>query len=680
MKDPFKIGDWTVEPALNRVSAKSITKALEPRLMRLLILLAETPGEPVSKDHILQEVWGGLSVTDESLSQAISKLRKVLGDDPDKPVYIETIRKQGYRLCTTVSPPDRSEAPSKAMLYIALALIGVTAVTAFLTGGKTAVAPKIEQFFLAQPLTSQLGRERDPVLSHAGDFVVYSASTDGEDQQIYLHGIGRGAGDRQLTNRGTNYAPAIMPDDRSIIFMRRQNNRCSLILLSLLDGAERILGNCDGNQYPDAALSPDGKKIAFSAQAAGEAENSLHILDVGTGNHEKITSPPLSIWGDYDPVFSADGESLFFARSVSESMQDVYRIDLETGHEQRLTHDGRNIMGIALAGDKIRFASNRDGRYGIWEMPASGGEMQRLPISQTGILNPSTDATGDRLVFEAMNRVSSLQATSDGGEQTPLFSFNGEILHPDASVTGQIAFTSNRSGYFEIWSSGPNGENLVRLTDFRSGFTAHPRFSPDGGRIAFDARPGGTAHLYVMNDDGSDINRVSAEDGINRYAPTWTADGTSLLFSRETDGQLELWQLDLATGEERQLTRTGGTFGTLTPGGTLLHTRPNIPGIWRLSPEKTEPDLVLDAVHFSDWGNWRTDGTTIRYFDRESESLRRLDLGTGQITTMQAVDGFVPTADPAIGFAASGDSTFVVIRERLESDLQMVEMDPPPNQ
>lgn len=679
MKDPFKIGDWTVEPALNRVSAKSITKALEPRLMRLLILLADTPGEPVSKDRILQEVWGGLSVTDESLSQAISKLRKVLGDDPDKPVYIETIRKQGYRLCTSVSAPDQLKAPSRAMLYIALVLIGITAITALLTGGRNTTSPQSAPFFLAHPLTSQPGRERDPVLSHAGDFVVYSATTNGTDQQLFLHGIGRGAGDRQLTNQGTNYAPAILPDDRSIVFMRRQKERCSLILLSLLDGAERIAGSCDGNQYPDTAVSADGKKIAFSAQAPGDVENSLHILDIETSELEKITTPPPSIWGDYDPVFSTDGQSLFFARSVSESMQDVYRINLETGQEQRLTNDGRNIMGIALAGDAIRFASNRDGRYGIWEIPSLSGEMRRLPISQTGILNPSTDVSGNRLVFEAMNRVSSLQATNDNGDQTTLFSFNGEILHPDASVNGQIAFTSNRSGYFEIWSSGPSGENLVRLTDFRSGFTAHPRFSPDGNQIAFDARPDGIAHLYVMDADGTNLTRVGMDD-VNRYAPTWSADGKHLIFSRETNGQLELWQLDLATGVETQLTQTGGTFGYLMPDDTLLHTRPNIRGVWRLSPRQTEPELILDAVHFSDWGNWDTDGVAIRYFDRDSARLRDLNMSNGEVTLIQQINGFVPTADPAVGFAPSGDNAFVVIRERLESDLQMVEINPSPNQ
>lgn len=112
MEGPFKIGSWLIEPELNRIVRQQHQQAIEPRLMRLLVLLAAKPRELVSKDVIFDEVWGGLAVTDESLAQAISKLRKLLDDGPDGPVYIETIRKKGYRLVADVKPADPLDAGS----------------------------------------------------------------------------------------------------------------------------------------------------------------------------------------------------------------------------------------------------------------------------------------------------------------------------------------------------------------------------------------------------------------------------------------------------------------------------------------------------------------------------------------------------------------------------------------
>jgi DNA-binding winged helix-turn-helix (wHTH) protein/TolB-like protein/Tfp pilus assembly protein PilF len=109
----LKVGDWTVEPALNQVSAPGQTVKLEPRVMSVLVYLAQRPGEVVSRDALLSAVWSGVIVGDDSLTQAVIKLRKALGDTAEKPAYIQTISKRGYRL---VAPVVRSEEIPSAPL------------------------------------------------------------------------------------------------------------------------------------------------------------------------------------------------------------------------------------------------------------------------------------------------------------------------------------------------------------------------------------------------------------------------------------------------------------------------------------------------------------------------------------------------------------------------------------
>ncbi len=72
--------------------------------MRLLQCLADHPGEVVSIDDLLNQVWSGVSVSPDSVYQAVASLRRLLGDDPKQPAYIETVPRLGYRMVATVSP------------------------------------------------------------------------------------------------------------------------------------------------------------------------------------------------------------------------------------------------------------------------------------------------------------------------------------------------------------------------------------------------------------------------------------------------------------------------------------------------------------------------------------------------------------------------------------------------
>ncbi len=101
----LQVGDWAVEPALNLLSTAGNSVKLEPKSMAVLVYLARRPGLVVSREVLLAAVWPGVVVGDDSLSQVVTKLRRALGDGQDKPTYIQTISKGGYRL---IAPVQRS--------------------------------------------------------------------------------------------------------------------------------------------------------------------------------------------------------------------------------------------------------------------------------------------------------------------------------------------------------------------------------------------------------------------------------------------------------------------------------------------------------------------------------------------------------------------------------------------
>jgi len=106
------VGDWWVDPAANEVGRDGAPTRIEPKAMEVLTVLAAHAGHVVSRDALLSEVWPGVIVGDEALTQTIIKLRKALRDNPRAPAYIETIAKRGYRLVAPVRSVE-TEAPAE---------------------------------------------------------------------------------------------------------------------------------------------------------------------------------------------------------------------------------------------------------------------------------------------------------------------------------------------------------------------------------------------------------------------------------------------------------------------------------------------------------------------------------------------------------------------------------------
>jgi DNA-binding winged helix-turn-helix (wHTH) protein len=103
---PVQVGDWIVEPALDTISRNGESQKLEPRTMRLLICLVDSAGAVVSIERLLSEVWTGVIVGSASVYQAVSQLRKILGDTDPEPTYIATVPRKGYRLIAAVHPVE----------------------------------------------------------------------------------------------------------------------------------------------------------------------------------------------------------------------------------------------------------------------------------------------------------------------------------------------------------------------------------------------------------------------------------------------------------------------------------------------------------------------------------------------------------------------------------------------
>ena len=103
LQEGFFLDEWFVEPQLGRLSKDEKMVQLEPKIMEVLVFLAENQGKTLKKEQFFNLVWADVNVTEHVLARAISELRRVLKDNPQNPRFIQTIPKIGYRLIMPVS-------------------------------------------------------------------------------------------------------------------------------------------------------------------------------------------------------------------------------------------------------------------------------------------------------------------------------------------------------------------------------------------------------------------------------------------------------------------------------------------------------------------------------------------------------------------------------------------------
>ncbi len=106
-------GEFSLDLAAQQLSRGGQALHLPPRVFAVLVHLAGSAGRLVTKDQLLDAVWGHRAVSDSALKVAINALRTALGDDPKAPLHLETVARRGYRFLGVIQPVQPVTAQAK---------------------------------------------------------------------------------------------------------------------------------------------------------------------------------------------------------------------------------------------------------------------------------------------------------------------------------------------------------------------------------------------------------------------------------------------------------------------------------------------------------------------------------------------------------------------------------------
>jgi Tol biopolymer transport system component/DNA-binding winged helix-turn-helix (wHTH) protein len=661
---PFDVGEWQAHPSLNRLTRGSEEVRLEPKVMQVLEALAEVPGEVVTREQLVARVWPDVFVSDDVLHRAIRELRRAFGDETAKPAYIETIRKRGYRLIAPVrdiqqtgvvtdevkaAPPVQVQKANRFVAVASIVLAGVLSAVVFALASRPVPVDPSPSSVRFVAMTSGPMNETDPAISPDGARLAFSMRpAPGETGQTDIY-ITEGAGrtpTRITEHPADDRYPAWSPDAASLAFIRLDGRTCDIMLLAVANRRERRVAACGNFEEPRLSWSNDGEWLIESFAPGPDPIRGWQVARVSaaTGVRETLTLPPPGTLGDYYPAVSPDGTRIAFVRGINGATSDVHVVSINGGAPSRITWDNQDLVGLDWSADgkSLVYATDRAGGYTIWQTSLDGGDPQLVVGGAAKLKHPSVARHSGRMTYESWAYeinlweapiVDSLDLEGDlSSTLRPAVSTSDQWNHsPDLSPNQkQLAFVSTRSGNAEVWLSDRDGGNARQLTTFGRASMRVPRWSPDGTTILISATVNGQPDLYLIDVAGT-MTRLT-DDGEDEVAPSWSHDGSAVMFGARLAGTWQVVRMNLADRSRKQITVDGGYSAHPSPDGkSIFFTRLERPGVWTIAADGGDATLLVPNGRAAENLNWRVTPNGIYYVGSTADHVvvRRAPLAGG---------------------------------------------------
>ncbi|MGI8772242.1 MAG: winged helix-turn-helix domain-containing protein [Acidobacteriaceae bacterium] len=728
----WRFGVFEIEAYSGELRRNGVPVRLREQSTRILLFLLEHAGRMVTREQLRQHLWPANTFVDfdHSLNTAVMKLREALGDPADKPIYIQTIPKKGYRFIAPVirvaehqvehalltSPAEAApvsveilqtgeaaielepaglDRPERRWTLLSRKSLMLLLLVVASVGAGTWIRPHAPSIRHSMhwsvvssnqrlvPLTTVSGNATSPAFSPDARQIAFL--WDGEDRRredVYVQMVGADTPLRLTHNQsGFLSNPQWSPDGQHVAFARCDGKQDGIYLVPALGGQERKLTTVScrwGAGRPIWTL--DGASMLLMDRCNPSGRHGLVLLSLTTGDKRCLTAPANA--DDFTEALSPDGTTVAFARLTSAPVSEIYTIRLAGGAPRRLTFDGRAVRDLMWTPDGryITFLSDRGILARTWRVPAHGGPVEPETvypgvgsISKDGTRFAYADAGGEAPAIWRAD----LAGRGDRVEKKSklIFSQYRDDEAQPAPDGGRIAWQSTRTGNDEIWLSGADGTSPVQLTSFGR-FSGSPHWSPDGRWIAFDSRPREHSEIYVVDAEGRNLHAITngANDDV---VPSWSRDGKSIYFASMRTGSSQLWKHSLDSGVERQLTQHGG-FSALesSDGATLYYTKFDQPGTWSMPAAGGDESLVVAGKpQVGYWGHLAVADAGLYLLDADAEPRPAIDFysfATHRVTTVLPLEKTPGVWGPSLSAAADGRSIFYTQSDQ-QSGILMIE-------
>jgi serine/threonine protein kinase len=389
-----------------------------------------------------------------------------------------------------------------------------------------------------------------PSLSPDGKNIIFASETNG-DRNVYLQRVG-GKNQVNLTpdSKESDTMPAFSADGKYIAFRSERNPNGIYVMEETGENARRI---SDLGFHP--SWSPDGKKVVVSDKAAAihtvhtVPNSALWVIDAATGDRRQIETGGDAIM----PSWSPNGHRIAFWFVAGGKLGEIATVPAEGGEPVVVASDEASDWNPVWSpdGKYLYFASDRSGNMSFWRVAidektgAAQGAPESVPTPSKYCRHITFSRDGRTLGYVRYESQSNLQAIAfdpktlkTTGEASWITRGDKEIGNPELSPDGETFVvrqpTRTQEDLVIFDKTGGNWRNLMS-DKFRERI---PRWSPDGSQIAFFSDRSGKYQIWTINPDGSNLRQITFTEKTGASAPVYSPDGARLAFT-EIEGN---WQ------------------------------------------------------------------------------------------------------------------------------------------
>ena len=541
-RDCYEFGEFRLDCRTRELRRAGKLQPLTPKAFDLLQVLVSAGGGAVEKIELMKRVWPDSFVSDDSLTHNVATIRKALGDQADRPRYIVTVPRYGYRFTAPVRlaseepEPTRplrlrpTAAPTTRQWLVLLTMIIVTATVLFASflqqAQITASVPM--RFTIAAPEGTTFSQSASFLaVSPNGRLVAFLASRPGAETRLWVRPVDSLAA-RELAGTDGALSPFWSPDSQSLGFVAHGQ----LKTVSLVGGLPRVLCEVQPGIAPSATWSRDGI-ILFSH---GDA---IYRISASGGVSHRVTEVDQrrSETAHLLPHFLPDGRHfIFVARGGGGGSVDTWIV--------LASLDGTPRRHLIRASSQAVY--DKDG----YLLFLDNGTLRAQPFDPTHL-----DLRGAAVPVADTDEVGFNPATPRG-----MFSI---------SQTGLLAYrpaSKRELGWYDR-TGRPLGWIGVAGRDF------DPALSPDGRHVAvsrFDPKTS-IRSIWILDARSGVGSPLTSQIDWAR-CPLWSLDGSRILFgSRAASGDYLYEKRVGESAEARVVARTAGCAMDWLPRGDLLY-------------------------------------------------------------------------------------------------------------
>ena len=596
----WQFGVYEFDVETGELLKDGIRLHLQDQPAKILRILLEHPGELVTREQLKQVLSPDTSFGDfdHALNVAVAKLRTALDEVAEKPTYIETLHKRGYRFIAplngnvhgVVEPTRRTRLLWWIVLGTAALMLAVTGV--FLWPHRSS-PPVYEPI----AFTTLQGPAVQPAFSPDGSEIAFTWKSDpSAPWRIYVQSIGSVVARPLIDDAEPSHQEFMarwFHDGSRVAYLRQVGSAREVWTVARTGGQPRKLVNL--GPVTDFDIAPDDKTIVSSESMPRHA-GALFLTSLDSKNRRQLTTPEDKQWamsdccaGDHFPIFSPDGKSVAYFH-VEGAYIDLLCVPFGGGASESLLGDLSNTSSLvptftwAADGKSLIVAAVRNqnpswgrvwlGRKGWWQRWFQGKNWE--PMANTGASYPTVPRDGRRLAFVRSTgfinvwRYGLPRSGHTPGNPLNLTRSSSEDRGPALSPDGtRLSFASNRTGNFEIYVTNNDGSHPVQLTSFQGKDAGSPNWSPDGKQITFDYRPDGHSHIFAIDANGGPARQITFGDA-DDVLPRYSQDGQRIYFARLRQGGADEWTIPSEGGKPEIIIADSNDVREATDGKTLF--------------------------------------------------------------------------------------------------------------